>query len=395
MDSPKLRFTGFKGDWKKVKFNSLFSEVNEKTGDTKNFPLYSLTVQDGVTKKTERYNREFLVKKEDNFKIVRANYFVSNPMNMTIGALAQYKGKGDISVSGYYNVFKNISKYKNQFLEDFLKSSKMIWLYKSIATGSLIEKQRVHFSQFIELTVKLPDYNEANKISDFMEILTKKVQHQQEKIYLLKEQEKGYMQNIFRQELRFKDKHGQDFPEWDINVKAGELFEPISNKNHDGSIPVLSATQDSGMVYRDSLERQMAFNDKNLKSYKLVEKNDFIISLRSFQGGIELSNLQGLVSPAYTVFRKKSSKVYEPYFAKIFKTDFFIQLLNSTTYGIRDGKAISYKDFSTLKFSIPSLEEQKKIAEFLSVLHKKIQIENEKLVSLQKHKQAFMQQLFI
>ncbi len=82
-------------------------------------------------------------------------------------------------------------------------------------------------------------------------------------------------------------------------------------------------------------------------------------------------------------------------FSKLFKTDSFIQLLNSTTYGIRDGKAISYKDFSTLKFSIPSLEEQKKIAEFLNLLEKKIQNEQEKLDSLQKQKQAFMQQMFI
>ncbi len=116
------------------------------------------------------------------------------------------------------------------------------------------------------------------------------------------------MQKIFKQELRFKDKNGLEYPKWKPNTKAEELFEPISNKNHNGDLPVLSATQDNGMVYRDSLERHMAFNDENLISYKLVEKNDFIISLRSFQGGIEFSNLQGLVSPAYTVFRKKKRK---------------------------------------------------------------------------------------
>lgn len=151
----------------------------------------------------------------------------------------------------------------------------------------------------------LPSLEEQVKISSFLEKFDSKIQLQQEKINLLKEQKKGYMQKLFSKKLRFKDENGADFPEWKTNIKADELFESVSNKNHNGDFPVLSATQDNGMVLRDTLERHMAFSNENLKSYKLVETNDFIISLRSFQGGIEISNLQGLVSPAYTVFRKK------------------------------------------------------------------------------------------
>ncbi len=108
--------------------------------------------------------------------------------------------------------------------------------------------------------------------------------------------------------MRFKDEYGHTYPNWELQIKANQLFEPISNKNHNGEYPVLSATQEHGMVYRDSLDRlKMSFNDDNLGTYKLVEQKDFIISLRSFQGGIEFSNLQGLVSPAYTVFRNNIS----------------------------------------------------------------------------------------
>lgn len=241
----------------------------------------------------------------------------------------------------------------------------------------------------------LPSLEEQLKISGFLEKFDSKIQLQQEKIDLLKDQKKGYMQKIFSKQFRFKNEIGAEFPEWKTNIKADELFESVSNKNHNGNFPVLSATQDNGMVLRDTLERHMAFSKENLKLYKLVEKNDFIISLRSFQGGIEFSDLQGLVSPAYTVFRKKSNKIYEPYFVKLFKTDSFIQQLNATTYGIRDGKAISYKDFATLKFNIPPLEEQKKIADFLTLLDNRIQNEKEKLDLLQKQKQAFMQQMLI
>jgi type I restriction enzyme, S subunit len=248
----------------------------------------------------------------------------------------------------------------------------------------------------IENIIKyIPTPSEQKKIGGFFEKLDSKIRLQQKKVDLLKEQKKGYMQKIFNQELRFKNSDGSDFPEWLNNVKAEHLFESVSNKNHNGDYPVLSATQDNGMVFRNSLVRHMTFNDDNLKSYKLVEKNDFIISLRSFQGGIEFSNLQGLVSPAYTVFKSKNEVVYDLYFAKLFKTESFISRLNSTTYGIRDGKAISYKDFSTLRFNVPSIEEQKKIAEFIELMDQKVLDENKKLEQLHKQKQAFMQQMFI
>ena len=241
----------------------------------------------------------------------------------------------------------------------------------------------------------LPNLQEQVKISSFFRKFDQKIQLQEEKIDLLKEQKKSYMQKIFSQKLRFKDDNGHEYPDWKLQIKAEQLFEPISNKNHHGEYPVLSATQEYGMVYRDSLDRHMSFNDGNLSSYKLVEQKDFIISLRSFQGGIEFSNLQGLVSPAYTVFRKKSELVHELYFAKLFKTDNFIMRLASTTYGIRDGKAISYKDFSTLKFNVPCLEEQIKISKFLDTFDKKIKHETSKLLQLTHQKQYFMQQMFI
>lgn len=245
------------------------------------------------------------------------------------------------------------------------------------------------------LNISLPDLKEQEKISVFFKKLNQKIQLQEEKIDLLKEQKKGYMQKIISQELRFKDESGQEYPKWNLQIKADQLFKPISNKRHTGNYPVLSATQNHGMVYRDSIDRKMSFNDQNLTSYKLVEIYDFIISLRSFQGGIEFSSLQGLVSPAYTVFRKKSELVHELYFAKLFKTENFIRRLNSTTYGIRDGKAISYTDFSTLKFDVPCLEEQIKIASFLDTLEKKIKHETSKLSQLTQQKLYFMKQMFI
>ena len=143
------------------------------------------------------------------------------------------------------------------------------------------------------------------------------------------------------------------------------IFENISDKNHGNEYPVLSATQEKGIVLRSEIEKDINFNKENTNSYKLVCKGDYVISLRSFQGGIEYSNIDGLVSPAYTVIRP-IIPISDGYYKEYFKTNDFIDRLNSAIYGIRDGKQIGYKDFAELALHNPPLEEQEKIAEILS-----------------------------
>ena len=197
MLAPKLRFKEFKSEWNKIKLSSIVTELNEKTNDTNNYPLWSLTLEDGVTPKTERYERGFLVKKEDNFKIVHYNNFVYNPMNLRLGAIAYHKEKIDISVSGYYNIFKIKNNYTIGFWDNYFKCPIMIKRYNNIATGSLVEKKRVHYSQFIELSVPIPSEEEQIKISNLLVLLTKKIELQQRKIEVLKMYKRGLMCYMF------------------------------------------------------------------------------------------------------------------------------------------------------------------------------------------------------
>lgn len=190
--------------------------------------------------------------------------------------------------------------------------------------------------------------------------------------------------------LRFKEFSG----DWETQ-KAKELFESISDKNHNGDLEVLSATQDRGVIPRSELNIDIKYEQNNLTSYKKVKESDFIISLRSFQGGIEHSHYTGLVSPAYTVFNFKNNiDSNHRFFAEIFKTQNFINRLNTLTYGIRDGKAISFKDFSDVKLSFPSKEEQEKIASFFSLIDEKISLQGEKLKMLKDYKTGMMQKIF-
>lgn len=188
------------------------------------------------------------------------------------------------------------------------------------------------------------------------------------------------------------------FPEFIVNgaicFESGDIiFEPISNKNHDSDLPVLAITQEHGAIPRDQIDYNVSVTDKSLKSYKVVEIGDFIISLRSFQGGIEYSLYNGICSPAYIILRNRIP-IVDQYYKHYFKTGKFIQDLNKDLEGIRDGKMVSYSQFSAIMLPKPDREEQQKVADCLSSLDDLIAAEDKKLETLKAHKKGLMQKLF-
>ena len=155
-------------DWKPTLFSSLFDVKNEHTEDLQKYPLYSLTLENGVTPKTERYERSHLVLKENVYKILHPNYFAYNPMNIRFGAIGLHKRNFSVAVSGYYDTFTCKDSSMLVFMESFLKSKMMLRYYDKVSTGSLIEKKRVHLSQFLEFNLPLPSKDEIHAISSVL-----------------------------------------------------------------------------------------------------------------------------------------------------------------------------------------------------------------------------------
>jgi type I restriction enzyme, S subunit len=180
--------------------------------------------------------------------------------------------------------------------------------------------------------------------------------------------------------------------EW--NFKFGnELFEPISNKKHNSDLPILAISQEFGAVPRELINYQIAVTDKSIESYKVVEVGDFIISLRSFQGGIEYSNYKGICSPAYIILRPKY-KFDNTFYKYYLKTYNYIQKLQMRLEGIRDGKMISYKYFSEILLPSPEIKEQTKIASFLKTIDQRITQLTEKKQQLEIYKKGITQKIF-
>lgn len=133
--------------------------------------LWSLTVENGLTPKTERYNREFLVKKEDAYKLVLTKEFIYNPMNMTLGAVDLNLTGKEVAVSGYYITMSTKEAYDDNYFSVWLKSPRAIKLYKLHATGGLLEKQRVQYSTFSEIQTLVPTFSEQTAIGNFFRTL--------------------------------------------------------------------------------------------------------------------------------------------------------------------------------------------------------------------------------
>lgn len=191
-----------------------------------------------------------------------------------------------------------------------------------------------------------------------------------------------------RPKLRFP---GFDEP-WSI-YKAEELFKNITDKNHPTET-VLTIIQGKGTLPREQAGRNIHYDDASLANYKKVEQGDFIIHLRSFEGGLEMANEDGIVSPAYTILRCKkphSSLFYEAYF----HTDEFINhILSKSVEGIRDGRQISYEAFKWLGLPYCNVSEQEKIAQLFCTFSHRIEKQQQMVDALKKYKRGLLSREF-
>jgi len=184
----------------------------------------------------------------------------------------------------------------------------------------------------------------------------------------------------------------QDAGAW--SEKAGcALFDQINDRDANSNLPALAITQEHGAIPRTMIEYHVSVTEKSAENYKVVRVGDFIISLRSFQGGIEYARYEGVCSPAYVILRLRDSHVAD-YFRHYFKTYRFLRILTRNIEGLRDGKMISYKQFSELMLPVPRAKEQQKIAACLSSLDAVIAAEVDRQEALRDHKRGLIRTLF-
>ena len=188
-----------------------------------------------------------------------------------------------------------------------------------------------------------------------------------------------------------------EIPEHWENIRMKHLFRDHSEKNKPNE-ELLSVTQNQGVVPRTWVENRMVMPSGALESFKFINKGDFAISLRSFEGGLEFCHANGIISPAYTVLKSKR-KIANQYYKYLFKSYSFISEIQTSVVGIREGKNISYPELSYSFIPVPPLPEQTAIAQYLdektALIDRAIDIKQKQIALLKERRQVIIQQAVI
>ena len=191
----KVRLSGFNNEWHKVKISEVFDIRNEKSTITDELELYSLTIENGVTEKSDRYNREFLVKGDNKkYKITKFNDIVYNPANLRFGAISLNKIKKDVLLSPIYETLyvKNIYKYDVGFISQILMSENQIKHFSTMAERTLVERMSVKVKDFINFKINIPNsIHEQKAIAQIIYSCEKEIELLKKEITLLKKQKDG------------------------------------------------------------------------------------------------------------------------------------------------------------------------------------------------------------
>lgn len=289
-------------------------------------------------------------------------------------------------VSKFYPVFR-FTNANSTFMAEFLNSSPRVKKKLSVlAVGT--SQVVLSFEALKAAKFDLPCKDEQDKIAAFLECLNTRIENQRTLVVALKKYKRGVVDGIFSRKLNFS------YPQTWAELEISELFMPISDKGYSDKI-VLTIVQGEGTMPRDSVDRRIAYDKSTISSYKRVLPNDFILHLRSFEGGLEIVNEEGVVSPAYTILRARN-EIIPLFFYTFFRSYWFINSkLRISVEGIRDGKSINMNTFWHIKVPVPSIEEQRHISALISSIDNRIKIAEFEYKRLLQIRVGLMQQLFI
>lgn len=399
MSIPKMRFYGYDSPWKVSKLGELFEIYSGNTPSRSDKNNYDNGTIPWI--KTTDLNNSLIYVNEENITEYGAKKLKTLPKNTIL--IAMYGGFNQIGRTGLLTYPATINQalasllpvkeINSYFLLNYLNLRKDSW--RNVAASSR-KDPNITKNDVEKFKISFPSIEEQSSIGSLFRTFDDLLASYKENLANYQSLKATMLSKMF-------PKAGQTIPEirldgfedeWTIK-RADEIFKSVSEKNR-ASLPVLSASQIDGMVFREEIGIDIKYDEAALNNYKVVKPGQFVIHLRSFQGGFALSKLEGITSPAYTIidFIDKENNLSDFWNAILTSRD-FIKRLETVTYGIRDGKSISFKDFSSLKFAYPELEEQQAIGSYFANLENVIVAHQEKITQLETLKKKLLQEMFI
>ncbi|HDI0150476.1 TPA: restriction endonuclease subunit S [Staphylococcus aureus] len=383
---PELRFPEFEGEWEEKKLGDLTDRVIRKNQNLESKKPLTISGQLGLIDQTEYFSKSVSSKNLENYTLIKNGEFAYNKSysnGYPLGAIKRLTRYDSGVLSSLYICFSIKSEISKDFMEAYFDSTH--W-YREVS-GIAVEGARNHgllnisVNDFFTIPIKYPSLEEQRKIGDFFIKLDRQIELEEQKLELLQQQKKGYMQKIFSQELRFKDENGEDYPEWEVTsiqdvtkyTSSKKSSNQYADKDNSKGYPVYDAVQEIG---KDS-------------NYDIEES---YISILKDGAGVGRLNLRS----------GKSSVIgtmgyLHPYNIDIEFLYYRMKVLNFKKYII--GSTIPhlyFKDYSKETLYIPSsIKEQTKIGRFISNLDKVIENKTLKINYLKQFKQGLLQGMFI
>lgn len=395
MTVPKLRFKVFDDDWKNLNVEDIGDVkmcrrvFNHETTPIGDIPFFKI----GSFGKS-------------------ADAFITKELFLNYKQRFPYPKVGDILISAAGTIGRTVV-FNGQ--EAYFQDSNIVWINndEKIVLNSyfkyILEKvrfnteggtiQRLYNNILLTTKFAAPNLAEQQKIADFLTSVDEKINLLKKKKELLEQYKKGVMQKIFSQELRFKDDEGNDFPEWE-EKKLGEVTYKTDLKNKKSvKYPIYSINNVNGFVPQNEQFDRLDSNDRgyDISLYKIIEHDTFAynparinVGSLGYYGG----NEKVIVSSLYVCF-KSTAELNNSFLRHFFKSDYFNQeVLRKGEGGVRI--YLFFENFSEISISYPtSLQEQQKIADFLSALDDKIDLVEQQITQTELWKKGLLQQMFV
>ena len=402
---PKLRFRRFEDNWVNYKFGNITKKTGIKNKEDKPYAVYSISNKYGFVPQNEQFEGsrlENLDKK--SYKIVNNNEFSYNPARINVGSIGLLEEKKSVIVSSLYVCFK-MNEYMNSV---FFK----VYFNTNIFNKNVLRnveggvRDYLFYENFSNIKVNVPSLQEQKKIADFFSLVDKKIEKQSEKVEALKTYQKGIMQKIFKQEIRFKDENGREYPEWEekrlgdigktytgLSGKTKEDFETgnakyITYMNVFKNIKIKSELIDIVDIKDNENQNKVLEGDllfttssetaEEVGMVSLCDKYIENLYLNSFCFGFRIKNLK--INSNFIVYYLRSPKI---------RKKISILAQGSTRYNL------SKNELMKLAIEIPCIEEQTQIATFLCTIDERMDKEEKKLEVLKVWKKGLLQKMFI
>ena len=386
---PNLRFPEFEGEWEEhglsefLDFKNGLNPKPEKFGKGIKFISVmdilnnTIITYDSIKACVDANNKEI-----DNYSVKMGDLLFqrSSETLEDVGRANVYMDEKPAIFGGFVIRGKKKGEYNPLFFKNLLETP--FSRRKIIPMGAGAQHFNIGQEGLSKVKLYFAPINEQNKIAKILSLLDDRISTQNKIIEDLKKLKCAIIEKLYS-EIQGKE------------YLYGQLFEVVNKRNKQMEYSnILSASQEKGMVNRDGLNLDIQFERSNINTYKIVRAGDYVIHLRSFQGGFAFSDKLGVCSPAYTILRPNCLLEYG-YLSYYFTSHRFIKSLIIVTYGIRDGRSINIEEWLNMKVIIPSKEYQLHTLKILRSIEGKIENEETYTICLSNQKQYLLNQMFI